>query len=169
LPKTLRALEGALNLLERLFEWFVALLLIILLAIVSAQLIDRYLVDVPIAAPDQYARIVVVWLTFIGFAAALRAGTNVRVDLIEPRLPPKLRLALETAFDVLLLLLMLVITFNGWRLVEIGADQLLLGTPLSAAVPAAALVVACLIMIPLVALRLALRLSGRELPGSEER
>jgi TRAP-type C4-dicarboxylate transport system permease small subunit len=162
------ALIGALRFLDRLVEWVVVALMVTLVVIVALQFVDRHFIDTGIAAPDQYARIALVWLTFIGFAVAVRAAVNIRVDLIDARLPPKVRAALEMVFDALMLVLVAAMLPGCWRLMEIGKDQDLLGTVFTAAVPAAGAFIACLLLLIYVGLRLAARLLRMELPVPEE-
>jgi TRAP-type transport system small permease protein len=164
----LRAVSRALHLLDVLIEWMLVALMISLVVIVSLQFIDRHFIDTRIAAPDQYARVALVWLTFIGFAIAVRAALNVRVDLIDTHLPPSVRHFLALAFDALMLVLLVILVPGTWRLIEIGKDQMLLGTAFTAAVPAAGVFAACLLMLLFVGLRLTARLLGSELPGPEE-
>ena len=76
----LHVLSRGLHLLDVLIEWMVVALMVSLVGIVSLQFIDRHFIDTGIAAPDQYARVALVWLTFVGFAIAVRAALNVRVD-----------------------------------------------------------------------------------------
>src|SRR5438477_12861205 len=97
-----------LRLIDRLVEWVVIALMISVVVIRSLQFIDRHFIDTGIAAPDQYARVALVWLTFIGFAIAVRAMVNIRVDLIDARLPPKARMVLEVMFDALMVILLAV-------------------------------------------------------------
>ncbi|MEO8629744.1 MAG: TRAP transporter small permease subunit [Betaproteobacteria bacterium] len=158
----------ALRLLDRLVEWVVIAMMVGIVVIVSLQFVDRHFIDTGIAAPDQYARVGLIWLTFIGFAMALRAGVNIRVDLIDARLPPKVRFVLELLFDALLVVLLVVLLPGSWRLVEIGRDQDLLGTVFTSAVPAAGVFIACALMLVYVGLRLVARLLGHELPKPEE-
>jgi len=158
----------ALHWLDRLVEWTVVALMVSLVAIVSLQFVDRHFVDTGIAAPDQYARVGLVWLTFIGFAIAVRASVNIRVDLIDARLPPKARLILEIAFDVMMFVLLAVMVPGCWRLIEIGKDQDLLGTVFTAAVPAAGVLIASILMLIYLGVRLAARLLHLELPAPEE-
>jgi TRAP-type C4-dicarboxylate transport system permease small subunit len=157
-------LDKALRGVERVLEWLIAVLVMALVVIVASQFIDRHFVTLPMAAPDAYARVILVWLTFVGFALAVKGGLNIRVDLIDSHLPPGARRLLEYLFDVLMLLLTLVIGFNGWRLIVIGRDQERLGTVLSEAWPSAALFVSCILLVLFLALRIALRFTGRELP-----
>jgi TRAP-type C4-dicarboxylate transport system permease small subunit len=158
----------ALHWLDRLVEWTVVALMVSLVVIVSLQFVDRHFVDTGIAAPDQYARVALVWLTFIGFAIAVRAAVNIRVDLIDARLPPKARSILEIAFDAMMFVLLAVMVPGCWRLIEIGKDQDLLGTVFTAAVPAAGVLIASILMLIYLGVRLAARLLRLELPAPEE-
>jgi len=162
------SLNRALRVLDLLLEWVVVALMVSLVAVVALQFVDRHFIDTGIAAPDQYARVALVWLTFIGFAVAVRAAVNIRVDLIDAHLPAKVRFVLEMAFDALLVVLLVVLIPGSWRLIVIGKDQDLLGTVFTAAVPAAGVLISCVLMLLFVGLRLALRLMGHELPKPEE-
>jgi TRAP-type transport system small permease protein len=157
-------LEKALGLVERGLEWLIAVLVAALLLIVASTFIDRHFITLPMAAPDAYARVILVWLTFVGFALAVKGGINIRVDLIDARLPAKARRVLDYVFDVVMLGLTVMLGVNGWRLVVIGQDQERLGTGMSEAWPSAALFVSCLLLVLFLVLRIALRFSGRELP-----
>lgn len=157
-------LDRALRIGERALEWLIAMLVVALLVIVASTFIDRHFVTLPMAAPDAYGRVILVWLTFIGFALAVKGGLNIRVDLIDSRLPAKARRVLDYIFDLMMLGLTVILGVNGWRLVVIGRDQERLGTMMSEAWPSGALFVSCIILVLFLVLRIALRFSGRELP-----
>ena len=157
-------LDKALRVVERILEWLIAVLVAALLVIVASTFIDRHFVTLPMAAPDAYARVILVWLTFIGFALAVKGGLNIRVDLIDSRLRATARRVLDYVFDLVMLGLTVILGVNGWRLVVIGQDQERLGTMMSEAWPSGALFVSCIILVLFLVLRIALRLSGRELP-----
>jgi len=157
-------LDKSLRLAEHGLEWLISALVAVLLVIVASTFIDRHFVTLPMAAPDSYARVILVWLTFIGFALAVKNGLNIRVDLIDSHLPVKLRALFKYVFDVMMLGLTVMLGLNGWRLVVIGKDQERLGTMMSEAWPSGALFVACIILVLFLVLRIALRFYGRELP-----
>ncbi|MCU0870398.1 MAG: TRAP transporter small permease subunit [Burkholderiales bacterium] len=157
LSRVARAVERALSLI-------VGVAVAGLVVIVASQLVDRHLVTLPVPAPDQYARVLLVWLTFAGFALAVRHRTNIRVDLIDARLPAPVRRALDALFDVAMTLLALQIAWSGWQLVPLGAEQERMGTVLTEAWPAIALFGASLATVLFLALRLLLRLAGRADP-----
>ena len=157
-------LDKSLRLLERALEWLVSTLVAVLLFIVASTFVDRHFVTLPMAAPDSYARVILVWLTFIGFALAVKNGLNIRVDLIDSRLPVKIRRVFEYIFDLIMLGLASMLGLNGWRLVVIGRDQERLGTAMSEAWPSGALFVACIILVAFLLLRIVLRFNGRDVP-----
>jgi TRAP-type transport system small permease protein len=160
--------DRALALIEKLLEWLVALLVASQVAILALKLIDRHFFDIPIAAPDEYAKIALVWLTFIGFALAVRAGVNIKVDLIEPRLPLRVKHWLEILFDALMVILSGWILYKGWPFVEIALDKIILGTDLPEAVPDAALIVATILIIAFAARRLVGRLTGEPIAQAHD-
>jgi TRAP-type C4-dicarboxylate transport system permease small subunit len=152
------ALGDALDLLGRCL---LGLLLLALLAIVTLQIVDRHVTDVPIVAPDAYARILLIWLTFIGFALAVRAGLAIRVDLMDHLFPPRVRVGLGIAFDLGKLAILAVLIVKGWLLVQIGFDQSILGTDLTTAVPNAGLWLGSLMLFVFVVIALVEAATGR--------
>lgn len=157
-------LDRLLRIVERVLEGLIALLVAGLVIIVASQFVDRHFVTLPIPAPDAYARIMLVWLTFVGFALAVKSGLNIRVDLIDTHLPKQVQRALEYVFDGIMLFLTAIIGVHCWRLVEIGQGQERLGTVLSEGWPASALFVSCIVLVLFLVLRIVLRAAGRELP-----
>lgn len=157
-------LDRVLRVVERVLEALMALLVAGLVLIVASQFVDRHFVTLPIPAPDAYARIMLVWLTFVGFALAVKNGLNIRVDLIDTHLPKGVQTALEYVFDATMLFLTVIIGFHGWRLIEIGQGQERLGTVLSEAWPSSALFVSCIVLVLFLVLRIVLRAAGRTLP-----
>jgi len=129
------AVDLTVRLVETILGWIVAAVVVVLLAIVAAQLVDRHFIDLPIHAPDQFVRVGVIWVTFVGFALAVNDGTAIRVDLIDHWLPAPVRAVQAVVFDLILLAMSLVLVVKGWTVVEVGASQYLLGTPFTAALP----------------------------------
>lgn len=163
-----RVCRRALAVTEHLFGLVVAGLVLMLLLLVTGQLVDRHVVDVPIDAPDQYVRIAIIWLTFLGFALAIAEGTAIRVDLIDHWIGPGMKNLLAWLSDLAMLAMAVVIAVKGWRVVEVGASQYLLGTPHTAALPNAGLFVGAVLMCLFLAARLISRLSPAD-PQDEAR
>ena len=146
--------------LEVALSWAIAALVILILAIVTGQFLDRHVIDLPWDAPDQLARICIVWLTFLGTALALSEGAAIRIDIIDHVLPRWLHTWRDALFDCILLALLIVIAVKGWAVVKIGASQILLGTPFTADLPYAGLFVGLLLAAFFVAIRIIRRIAG---------
>ncbi len=142
-----RVCRRALAITERLFGVALAALVLVLLLLVTGQLVDRHIVDVPIDAPDQYVRIAIIWLTFLGFALAIADRTAIRVDLIDHWISTRTQHLLGAACDLVMLAMAIVIVVKSWRVVEVGGMQYLLGTPYTAALPNTGLFVGALLMV----------------------
>ena len=153
--------------IERVLGWVVALLVVTALAIVTGQFIDRHLIDVPWDAPDQFARITIIWLCFLGTALTLSEGAAIRIDLLDHVLPARFRALRDTAFELVLLALLVALAIKSWTVVKIGASQLILGTPFTADIPYSGLFVGLMLGIVLRGARLLRRAAGRLRPRTE--
>jgi TRAP-type transport system small permease protein len=143
---------------ERIWELSIAVMVAALLVVVASQAVDRHVIDLWTDSPEEWIKIGLVWLTFIGFALAMRHGTDIRVDLAEHFLPRKLLLITNTVFDVLLLVLIGILCFKTAQLWDVSRDQSIIGTSVSVAVPTAGLLIGLVLMFFVIAARVALRL-----------
>ena len=151
-------LRRAVAVVERVLGWAVIVLVAALLVLIVGQLVDRHVVPLPIDAPDQYVRVGIIWLTFLGFALAVSERSAIRVDLIDHWLSPRARDRLALACDAMMLAMAAIVTIKGWRVVEVGASQFLLGTPYTAALPNFGLFLGSLLIVVFLAARLLARL-----------
>ena len=136
----------SLNCIRYLLKGYIILLMAALVALTFAQVLARYLMDSPFTSTDQLARIVLVWLTFMGAAAAIDQGQNVRIDSIEKLLPGKVRQILSVCFDFTLFILLVILTVKGYAVYLVGSFQTILGTPFSYQVMYSSLVVGTVLM-----------------------
>jgi TRAP-type C4-dicarboxylate transport system permease small subunit len=158
-------MSSMMRLLFAVWGSVVALTVLGLLLIVSSQTLDRY-VTVWHDSPEEYVKIGLTWLCFLGFALALKDGTEIRVDLADRFLPATARRWIYAAFDVALLALIGVVVIKSWTVFLISGDQLITGTDLTAAWPAGAMLVAFVLMFFVIAWRLVRRVRGDEATGS---
>ncbi len=147
--------------------WFgvVALVMFALLIIVASQTLDRF-VTLWSDSPEEYVKIGLSWLCFLGFALALKDGTEIRVDLADRILSVAARRWIYGLFDIALLVLIAVVITKSWTVFLISQDQLITGTDLTAAWPAGAMFVAFVLMFFVIAWRLIRRLCGEIVTGA---
>jgi TRAP-type C4-dicarboxylate transport system permease small subunit len=155
-----------LKLVDTVWGWVLALIVGGLLVVVASQIVDRHLVDLRTDSPEEYVKIGLIWLTFIGFALAMREGTEIRVDLADHYLPLKVRHWIYGSFDVLLLVVIGLVVWKSWQSIGIGQMQVILGTSFSVAVPTWGMFIGVALMFVVVAVRLIRRVTNR--PGVDE-
>jgi TRAP-type C4-dicarboxylate transport system permease small subunit len=129
----------------------VGLLIFCLFALVASQVVDRHLVRLwHVDSAEEYVKVGIVWLTFIGLAAAMADGETVRVEALRNALPPAFRRVLDLVFDLAVLAVLVITLWYGWRVFEVGQYQTILGTDFTLAVPIAGLLLgfaACVLVV----------------------
>jgi len=142
----------AARVLHRIAQAGVALSLLIVLIFTVGQVLDRYLLKTTFDTYDQFARIGLVWLTFLGIAAGIRDRANVRIELLNHFAPQRLRAAVSMMLDLFTLAITVTLVVVGYRLLEVGAFQTIMGTSFSYDVmylgllAGLGLVIACLVL-----------------------
>ncbi len=158
-PAPLHALVRVLDAAFALTRLAIVAILAGLVLVVASQVVDRHAHPIWGGIPaEEYVKVGLVWLTFLGFAWALRGGVSVRIDLIDTALPARHRRVLHAGFDVVLLVLLGSVLYKGARLYAISTGQLILGTDMTVAVP----VLGMLVGLALAALAIVERLLLRE-------
>jgi TRAP-type C4-dicarboxylate transport system permease small subunit len=141
----------------------IALALFLVLVFTVGQVTDRYLVKSTFDAHDQFARIGLVWLTFIGLAVGIRTRSNVRIELLAHFAPPAVVRAANVILDLVVLVVSGIMVVVGARLLEVGAFQAIIGTPLNYDVMYAGMLVGMALLVVFMVLRFADLFSGGHL------
>lgn len=129
----LRFLKAAEANLGRAEELLAMALVAALLVVVNLQIFARYLFHAPFIWPEEASRLLLVWMTFIGGAALTRRGADLAVDtFIEmlPRLPKRLVLMLR---DAVMVVVFVIICFEGFELAKAVNGMPLVATGLPTA------------------------------------
>lgn len=138
---------------DRCLKWYIVLLMSLMVFMTFIQVVARYVMHSPFTSTEEYTRMVLVWLTFMGAAVALRRNGLTRIEVLEERLPAKMRRSLSAFFDFVLMFLLLIIIVKGWEATLITTSQVVAGTPLSYAWFVFSVVVGSAIMFFYLALR----------------
>ncbi len=95
-----------------------AALLIIIVAVVFANVVARYFFSSPLHWSDEVAQFLFLWLSYIGALAALMAGRHYSVPNLIDMLPSKARSAAATFSDLVVLAMLTVLVWYGWELMN---------------------------------------------------
>ena len=70
---------------EKVFDWIVSLALFVLTALVFTQVVSRYLFNSPFSWTEEMARILFVWICFMGTFLALKTKGHIAVETLMNR------------------------------------------------------------------------------------
>jgi TRAP-type C4-dicarboxylate transport system permease small subunit len=156
-------LAAAVRVLDRVVKLAIIVALAMVLIFTVGQVADRYLLKSSFDAHDQFARIGLVWLTFLGIAVGIRNRTNVRIELLSHFASRLTRRNVAVVLDLVILVVSAFLVIVGARLMEIGAFQAIMGTPLNYDTMYGALLVGMALLALFMVVRFADLLSGRRL------
>jgi len=117
-----------LNPLEKLLATLVAVMSVLMLA----QVISRYVFNKPFSFTEEAARLVFVWVAFLGAAEAFRRGTHVGIDLLYSRFPEKWQRWVSGFNAVVVTGVLVMLIVSGIRVVKATSHVDLITIPLPA-------------------------------------
>jgi TRAP-type C4-dicarboxylate transport system permease small subunit len=137
----------------------VVISVVAVLILTVLQVADRHFLRHGFAF-DQYSRVGLVWLAFLGIAMGFRERANIRIDLLDHFLPERFVGPQQFLLNLVILVVAAALIWFGWPLLEVGTFQALMDTPLSYDVMYGAALVGLALICLFLVLRLADVLTG---------
>ncbi len=109
--------------LDTFLVWAVCILTVVLLAVMSAQVLWRYVFNDPIYWSEELARYLFVWLTFLAASMAFRDHKHMAVDLIQPFLGPTARRWQHAVITGILAVFFIIVLVIAPEILSITFDQ----------------------------------------------
>lgn len=107
--------NGKLLTYQRCLEAFAVILVFTLVAVTTYQVFGRYVLHKTPVWSEELAKIILVWLTFLGAAIAFGKGTHLKIDLLESKLSKKMSVILNLIVDLLIILFLIIICINCYE------------------------------------------------------
>jgi TRAP-type C4-dicarboxylate transport system permease small subunit len=115
----LAAYSAALDRIDRVARLAIIAIVAVMIAIVSLQVVLRYVFNTSIDWSDEVSRLLFVWSMFLAIPLGIREGSHVGVELLVGRFPPEVRRQLVKAMSLVAIVLMAVVF---WQSVVITVD-----------------------------------------------
>lgn len=103
--------KSLLTFCDRATYWGVVLSLGLMTALVTAQVVTRYLLNSSIDSADELSRLFFVWAIFLAIPHGVKYGTHVGIDLLVVKLGVKKREALFRFVSGMSAVLMIVVLY----------------------------------------------------------
>jgi len=117
--------------LQPLLEWAAGLLLFALLIVGFLQVVSRYTGLIFIPWTEEVARLLFVWVVWVGATAGLFRGSHIRFDFVVERLPSSVRRSVEIAVHVGVGVFLIVVIWYGYEVAQSQAASTFLTFNLS--------------------------------------
>lgn len=113
-------------------EYLIGAILVALIVSVSSNVVGRALFNNSLPWADELARMLFIWLVFIGAAAAFSRYEHIAVDALVRRLPLRLAHMLYLLQHLIITGLMVVMMWGGYQvLTRSSGRSAIMGVPLS--------------------------------------
>ncbi|CAO3437859.1 TRAP transporter small permease [Azospirillum doebereinerae] len=110
------------DLLERITEWIMAAMLAVMVGLVFGNVVLRYVFNSGIVAAEEIARLMFVWLVFLGATLALRHQQHLGLEILQARLPARVRRACAVVAHLLMLYALWLFIEGSWMQLLIGME-----------------------------------------------
>ena len=109
--------------LSQLVEGLLLVMMVVLCLDVFLGVFSRYVIGRTFTWYDEIARLLFVWIVFLGAAVGVRRGAHFRLHLLVDRLPRGARRPVHVFGVLVLMVFGLLLIQQGWKLVELGQFQ----------------------------------------------
>ncbi|WP_010140004.1 TRAP transporter small permease [Oceanicola sp. S124] len=141
-------------------RWIVTGLLIVVVATTLAQILMRYAFNAPLIWSEEFVRLLIVWITFIGASAVCYDGRHLNVEVFLKAAPPRLRQVMRLTNAVISLGFLAVLGWHSITLVKIEMMQDMSALPLKIGHIRLAATIGCGLMIVAILARIFYRRPG---------
>lgn len=89
------------------------LLLVILVAVIGAEVFARYVVNSSISWSEELGTILFIWIVFLGVSAGIKHGAHTGLHIIKDIVPARNRRIMERLTAVLMTLFLIIVFIKG--------------------------------------------------------
>ena len=105
--------------MDRCINWFLAMLMAGMVAIVSAQVWYRFILNDPLSWSEEASRYLFVWISFMGAAAGVRYQVHLGIDLMEKILPAGSYRMVVIFVNLIIQVFLLMIIYWGFKILGV--------------------------------------------------
>ena len=106
--------------IERMVEYLLAIDLALMVLLIFSNVVGRYGFGSGFAGAEELARLLFVWLVFLGAVLGLRRRAHLGVELVVQRMPERIRKACAVATHLLTLVALGLFFIGSWQQTAIG-------------------------------------------------
>ena len=111
------------RIIDKSLSWFLIVLMSIMVVTVSWQVATRYLLNSPSSYTEELASYLLIWISLLGAAYALRLRAHLGIDVLVRRFRAQRRRTVEVfAYGTIIVFSLIALIFGGGWLVYVTLD-----------------------------------------------
>mgnify|MGYP001584256579 CR=1 FL=1 len=99
--------------LEKILKVASVCILVLLVIVISMQIFARYVLNHSLSWSEELARYLFIYLIFFGASIVYKQNRHISVNYFFDQLPARLRSIISISLDILLLIFLLVVFYQG--------------------------------------------------------
>ncbi len=99
-----------------LLDYVMALLMGLLIVVVFVPIVLRGLFGILMPWPDEMARLLMIWMVYMGLAACYRVGAHIEIDIVYMYMPKPIQKGLDLLKDLIYLAINALIIKHSFEL-----------------------------------------------------
>ena len=147
MKKLLRALRAAQKPLNALLDVVGVVLLVLLVVIITQEVVNRYVFNHPGKWSEELAIAMLIWFGYLGITVGYRDNKHLCITLFADRLRGTARKLLDTFSDLVMLTFCLLMAWQGVKVAQFDAINIMPATGISMSYVSCVLVVSGIAMI----------------------
>ena len=105
-------------------------LILYMVGAITVQVFTRYALGRPIAWVEESATYAFIWMAFVGASVGLKQGRHILIATFGAHLPPRLAAGLRALVWALVLLTLVVLVVQGWKVMGVEGRSSTISLPI---------------------------------------
>ncbi|MET3505947.1 TRAP transporter small permease [Halalkalibacter oceani] len=118
MTRVLKGYVRAMDMVNMIIGWILALLLGIMTILITWQVFARFVVGNSLTFSEEIARFLMIWITLLGAAYAMRQGTLIAVELLPDYLTGLAQKTIRILAHLISLVFYLILIIFGWEIAQ---------------------------------------------------
>lgn len=106
------------NIADRVITFFSNVIFSLMFLIVLLQIIGRYVMKNPFIWTEELARVLYVWLIFVGSSTLIKEYEHISIDFVQRRLSPQKEKIFKVIIDILALVFFIFLILGGIKMMK---------------------------------------------------
>lgn len=116
----------------RIAEYMLLIFMIVMVILTFAQVLCRFVFEVPLSWSEETVRMCFTWIAFLGSAIAVKENTHLVLDMLTSHFPKNIQRILRITIIIIMLLCEIALLCGGYDYLSRTWNKTLISLPLPA-------------------------------------